>query len=429
MQYLSKLTNIIGTIPEISFECVQSGVYKGTLTVSGATTYHNYYGSHYLFSYVRFVTLICNDVQHIYSAGKMIDSASYLTNINFPDLLDYRYLPTATFENTNMDSASSNTSMFGYDMPNGTVINMPKITSIIITDGMFHYYTPASYITFNAPLLTELLAQSTFVASTPNTLGIDMSNITKLGLYNQSITLSSDTTLNFTNLLTCKYLNIQAIKASGATGTPTLTVNANACTTMQGVVLTSKVANDTSIALHATSCTSIDAFQSGNIMQLFANAVLDMPALLHLNPGSDNTRFIYQCTNLTQLTLTNLQTGQVTLDTTGINCNVDLPAITGGLQFINCTGSCTSLSAYQPSSISIAGLLNLKNLILHNLSAPSVSSTSFGSSASDYTGYNNRAASTNALIVPSTATGFDTGYWLSPLCDANCGGFTLQKTL
>ena len=377
----------------------------------------------------RFATLICNDVQHIYSFGSMIYNSDKLKNINFPDLLDYKYIPTATFENTNMSYAISSSGMFDYGMLDGTVINMPKITSIIISGTMFHYYTSASCITFNAPLLTELLAQSIFPALAPNTLGIDMSNITKLGLYNQDIALSSDTTLNFTNLITCKYLHIQAIKASGTTGTHTLTVNANACTTMQGVSLASKVANDTSIALHAISCTSMDLFPSSNIMQSFANAVLDMPALIHLNPNTADTHFIYQCTNLTQLTLTNLQTGQVTLDTTGVNCNINLPAITGGLQFINCTGSCTSLSAYQPSSISIAGLTNLNNIILHNLSAPSVTSTSFGSSASDYTGYTNRAAGTNALIVPSNATGFDSGVWLSPLCDANCGGFTLQKTL
>ena len=134
MDSLNKLTNIISTIPEITFECASSGVYEGTLTVSGATTYHNYYGSSIMFSHVVCATLICNDVQHIYSNGPMIDSSSHLTNINFPDLLDYKYLPTATFENTNMSYATSNSVMFGYDMHNGTVINMPKITSIIITD-------------------------------------------------------------------------------------------------------------------------------------------------------------------------------------------------------------------------------------------------------------------------------------------------------
>ena len=138
MKYLSKLTNIIGTIPEISFECVQSGVYKGTLTVSGATTYHNYYNTQTLFDSANYTTLICNDVQHIYSVGSFIYNPSQLKTINFPELLDYRYLPTATFENTNMLDASSNSGMFGYGMPKGIVINMPKITSIIITDTMFH---------------------------------------------------------------------------------------------------------------------------------------------------------------------------------------------------------------------------------------------------------------------------------------------------
>ena len=135
-----------------------------------------------------------------------------------------------------------------------------------------------------------------------------------------------------------------------------------------------------------------------------------------------------QVGSLTQLTLTSLQS-TLKMSGVGINCDLNLPAITGDITLATCTGSISSISANKPSSISIAGLLNLKNLILHNLSAPSVSATSFGSSASDYTGYTNRAAGTNALIVPSNATGFDLGYWLSPLCDANYGGFTLQKTL
>jgi hypothetical protein len=73
------------------------------------------------------------------------------------------------------------------------------------------------------------------------------------------------------------------------------------------------------------------------------------------------------------------------------------------------------------------GCCNLNTITCKALTAPTVSSRTFGWSFSDFTGYNTRGQ--NVLYTPASSTGYDTGYWLDPLCNANACGFTLSKTL
>ena len=59
--------------------------------------------------------------------------------------------------------------------------------------------------------------------------------------------------------------------------------------------------------------------------------------------------------------------------------------------------------------------------------APSIGgSTTFGNSSDSYTGRNSYSTGTNKLIVPTGATGYNTGYWADPLQNANKCGFTLS---
>ena len=46
-----------------------------------------------------------------------------------------------------------------------------------------------------------------------------------------------------------------------------------------------------------------------------------------------------------------------------------------------------------------------------------------------FAGSNNHDKGTNMLYVPAGATGYDTGEWLDPLCNAEKCGFTISYTL
>ena len=101
--------------------------------------------------------------------------------------------------------------------------------------------------------------------------------------------------------------------------------------------------------------------------------------------------------------------------------------------FDNCT-NLTNLTF--PSSISSLGsyifrkCVNLKTIKFMRNRAPTISTTqTFGSSTSDYTGRNTYNTGENKIYVPVGATGYETGLWLDPLCDASKCGFTLSKTL
>lgn len=59
--------------------------------------------------------------------------------------------------------------------------------------------------------------------------------------------------------------------------------------------------------------------------------------------------------------------------------------------------------------------------------APTVSSYTFGSNTSSYTGRTAYSAGTNKLYVPAGATGYNASYWSSVLLDSTKCGFTLEE--
>ena len=68
-----------------------------------------------------------------------------------------------------------------------------------------------------------------------------------------------------------------------------------------------------------------------------------------------------------------------------------------------------------------------KTITMEGTTAPTVASTAFGNSTSGvgtYVGRSTYSTGTNRLIVPAGSTGYDTGVWLDPLCDATKCGFT-----
>ena len=72
---------------------------------------------------------------------------------------------------------------------------------------------------------------------------------------------------------------------------------------------------------------------------------------------------------------------------------------------------------------------SLTSIISKPSKSPSIVSNTFGDSTSSYTGRNTYDQGTNILYVPVGATGYDTGYWLDPLCNAEKCGFTISYTL
>lgn len=73
--------------------------------------------------------------------------------------------------------------------------------------------------------------------------------------------------------------------------------------------------------------------------------------------------------------------------------------------------------------------VNLTKLYFYPTTAPSVTSSTFYSSGTLYVGKNTASTGENTLYVPADATGYDTGYWLDPLQNADKCGFKLSKTL
>jgi hypothetical protein len=71
----------------------------------------------------------------------------------------------------------------------------------------------------------------------------------------------------------------------------------------------------------------------------------------------------------------------------------------------------------------------LKKITSLAMTAPTVSKDTFGSSANSYTGRDTYNTGENKLYVPVGATGYDTSYWLDPLCNSEKCGFTLSATL
>lgn len=79
----------------------------------------------------------------------------------------------------------------------------------------------------------------------------------------------------------------------------------------------------------------------------------------------------------------------------------------------------------------LAHCLNLNTLICHiqNANKIRLQDSPFGTSKLDYVGRNTYNQGINKLIVPENAIGYDTSYWLDPLCNPEKCGFTLEKSL
>ena len=97
---------------------------------------------------------------------------------------------------------------------------------------------------------------------------------------------------------------------------------------------------------------------------------------------------------------------------------------------------CSSLASITiPDSVKVirysafSGCSSLTSIISKPSKSPSIVSNTFGDSTSSYTGRNTYDQGTNILYVPVGATGYDTGYWLDPLCNAEKCGFTISYTL
>lgn len=74
----------------------------------------------------------------------------------------------------------------------------------------------------------------------------------------------------------------------------------------------------------------------------------------------------------------------------------------------------------------LSGLTNLKSITCKATTAPKVYSSTFGNSTDKYTGRNTYNTGENILYIPQGATGYDTGYWLDPLQNAEKCGFSIE---
>lgn len=82
------------------------------------------------------------------------------------------------------------------------------------------------------------------------------------------------------------------------------------------------------------------------------------------------------------------------------------------------------------SSLYLNGLTQLNFIQFNkNITPPSTDFTTFGYSNDEYVGRDTYNTGENKLVVPENATGYDTGYWLDPLCNPKKCGFTLEKSL
>lgn len=97
---------------------------------------------------------------------------------------------------------------------------------------------------------------------------------------------------------------------------------------------------------------------------------------------------------------------------------------------------CSSLTSITiPDSVTSIGTYtfnactSLKEITCRAKTAPSVKVSTFGDADNSYTGRNTYDTGENKLYVPTTATGYDSSYWASVLCDATKCGFSVVHTL
>ena len=146
----------------------------------------------------------------------------------------------------------------------------------------------------------------------------------------------------------------------------------------------------------------------------------------------------YECNYLTSITLPS------TLTSIDDSCFQGCKSLTSivipeGVTFLGeqCFYECASLaSIILPSTLTRITVYcfekcgRLTSITAHCLTAPiTYKGNPFGDRPGYYTGEFKRNTGENTLYVPAGATGYDKGYWLDPLQNAEKCGFTLSATL
>ena len=117
------------------------------------------------------------------------------------------------------------------------------------------------------------------------------------------------------------------------------------------------------------------------------------------------------CSGLTSITIPNSVTSidSVTFEDCSSLTSITIP------------NSVTSIGAY-----AFRGCTDLTSIQCLATTAPRVGSDTFGSYDDNYSGRNTYNQGINKLKVPTGATGYDTGAWADPLCNAEKCGFTIE---
>ena len=153
----------------------------------------------------------------------------------------------------------------------------------------------------------------------------------------------------------------------------------------------------------------------------------------------------YNCSKLTSVDLTPLTGAPITtLQSTFQGCSsltsIDLTPFAGA-QITNLSNTfynCSKLTSVDLTPLAGSQITNfgstfhgcgyVKTLIFPWITAPTAAYNSFGNGGSTYVGYYTRLTGENKFLVPYGSTGYDSGYWLDPLQNAEKCGFTLKYT-
>ena len=141
----------------------------------------------------------------------------------------------------------------------------------------------------------------------------------------------------------------------------------------------------------------------------------------------------YGCSGLTSITIPDFVTSigsnafAYCRSLTSVTISNSVKSIGDGA-FSDCTSLTSITIPKSVTSISSAfyGCLALKSITCKAGKAPTVVSSTFGTSTSNYTGRNTYNTGENILYVPQGATGYDTSYWLDPLQNAEKCGFSIE---
>jgi hypothetical protein len=189
-------------------------------------------------------------------------------------------------------------------------------------------------------------------------------------------------------------------------------------------------------------CTSLTSVTLPNsLTSIGNNAFQSCTSLTSITIPEGVTRIltaVFQgCTSLTSVTLPE---GITRIETQMFdNCtSLDSITIPDGVTIIETRAfyGCTALTSINiPEGVTRIGsgtfskCTSLASIICMCAISPTTPSNPFGVDPSYYTGRNTYNTGQNMLYVPKGATGYDSGYWLDPLQNAEKCGFTLSATL